>query len=138
MALVAQHADPRLERERSEDGRCGELVRPVPAAVLQRPQESFVVWLIGHVGLAPNLALPHIGSRRRELKDVSERVVIRVREGEIVVTTREGLWQVRMGEREAEHRYLDHALAQLLGRSPGSVMELVREVLGARPEDERG
>ena len=69
---------------------------------------------------------------------MSERVVIRVRQGEIVVTTREGLWQVRMGEREAEHRYLDHALAQLLGRSPGSVMELVREVLGARLEDERG
>ena len=45
-------------------------------------------------------------------------------------------WRVAIDDSVVEHRFLDHALAELLGESSSSVLGLVRRLLEAEPGSE--
>jgi hypothetical protein len=57
----------------------------------------------------------------------------RYRGRELRVADLGGSWRVAMDGREVEDRFLDHALARLLGASSSSVLPLVRRLLEAEP-----
>lgn len=52
---------------------------------------------------------------------------------ELVVIDLEDGWLVRYEDQAANARYLDHALAELLGLSPAMALSLVRQILRAEP-----
>lgn len=55
---------------------------------------------------------------------------------ELVVADLEDGWLVRYRDKAATARFLDHALAELLGLAPGTVLALVRLILHAEPGSE--
>ncbi len=63
-------------------------------------------------------------------------VMFRLGGHDLAVTDKGDRWHVRLDEREAEDRYLDHALARVLDRPPGSVLHLVAKILRSEPGSE--
>lgn len=53
---------------------------------------------------------------------------------ELEVTDLEEGWLVRLGSESVEHRYLDHALAILLGVAPADVLPLLRSIVDTPPD----
>lgn len=49
-----------------------------------------------------------------------------------------GGWRIRYDGKDIEHAHLDHALAGALGRSPGSVLSLVRRILEGQAGSDLG
>ena len=55
---------------------------------------------------------------------------------ELLVSDGGGVWTVRYRGREVSNRFVDHALGEVLGLPPGSVLGLVQKLLTAEPGTE--
>ena len=56
----------------------------------------------------------------------------------LMVTELRDRWRVSYDGNEVEHANIDHALAGALGRPPGMVLGLIRQILNSEPGSDLG